>query len=66
MTEKQQKVLTFIKTYMEMKGWAPSMQNIADGLNLRSRSNIHRIIHELKSQGLLAIEPNKARTLKVK
>lgn len=66
MTEKQQKVLNFIKTYIEMKGFPPSMQNIASGLGLKSRSNIHRIIHELKSQGLLALEPNKVRTLKVK
>ena len=66
MTEKQQKVLNFIKTYIEMKGFPPSMQNIASGLGLKSRSNIHRIIHELKAQGLLAREPNKVRTLKVK
>jgi len=65
-TEKQQKVLNFIKTYIEMKGFPPSMQNIASGLGLKSRSNIHRIIHELKAQGLLGLEPNKVRTLKVK
>jgi len=66
MTEKQKKVLEFIKTYIEMKGFAPSMQNVAVGLGLRSRSNIHRIIHELKRQKMIDIEPNKVRTIKVR
>jgi repressor LexA len=65
MTERQKLVLEFIKTYWEMKGHAPSMQDVATGLNMKSRSNIHRIIHDLRKNGYLRLTPTQARTLKV-
>ena len=65
MTERQKLVLEFIKTYWDMKGHAPSMQDIATGLNMKSRSNIHRIIHDLRKNGYLRLKPTHARTLKV-
>lgn len=65
MTNRQQLVLDFIQTYIKMKGFAPSMQDIATGLGLKSRSNIHRVIHDLRRQGHLRLNPNKVRTVKV-
>lgn len=64
MTERQRLVLEFIQTYMKIKGVAPSMQDIATGLNLKSRSNIHRIVHALKERGLLSIRPRQVRTMR--
>lgn len=64
-THRQQLVLEFIKTYLQMKGHAPSMQDIATGLGMKSRSNIHRIVHSLRAQGLLSVRPNKFRAIKV-
>ena len=55
MTERQKLVLEFIKTYWDMKGHAPSMQDIATGLNMKSRSNIHRIIHDLRNPAMSII-----------
>ena len=65
MTNRQQLVLDFIQTYIKMKGFAPSMQDIATGLGLKSRSNIHRVIHDLRRKGHLRLNPNKVRTVKV-
>jgi len=65
MTEREYRVLEFIGTYIRLKGFAPSMQDIATGLDLRSRSNIHRIVHNLRRQGLIKMNPNKVRTMKV-
>ena len=65
MTERQRQVLEFIRVYVEMKGFAPSMQDIATGLGMKSRSNIHRVIHDLKKQGLLTLNAHKVRTLKL-
>jgi SOS-response transcriptional repressor LexA len=39
--------------------------DIATGLQLRSKSNIHRIVHDLKSKGLLQVKPYMVRSLKV-
>lgn len=66
MTERQRLVLEFIQTYIKMKGFAPSMQDIATGLGMKSRSNIHRIVHSLEQQGLLVTTPHKVRTMKLK
>jgi len=65
MTSRQQLVLDFIQTYIKMKGFAPSMQDIATGLGLKSRSNIHRVIHDLRRQGHLRLNPHKVRTVKI-
>ena len=65
-SKRQLLVLEFIKTYIEMKRHPPSMQDIATGLGMKSRSNIHRIIHSLREQGKLSLNPNKARTIEVR
>ena len=66
MTPKQKLVLDFIKTYMEIKGFAPSYANIATGIGLKSKSNIHRLVHELKKQGFLDVKPHLVRSIAVK
>jgi len=65
MTERQKMVLDFIELYIKMKGFPPSYMDIATGLNLRSKSNIHRLVHDLKNKGLLQIKPHMVRSLKV-
>jgi repressor LexA len=65
MTERQKMVLDFIELYIKMKGFPPSYMDIATGLNLRSKSNIHRLVHDLKDKGLLQIKPHMVRSLKV-
>lgn len=65
MTPKQKIALEFIKKYMEIKGYAPSYQNIAQGLGYKSKSNVHRIVHELQKQGVLDLEAHKIRSLRV-
>lgn len=66
MTGRQRAVLEFIQAYIKMKGFAPSMQDIATGMGLKSRSNIHRIIHTLEESGLLVTTPHKVRTMKLR
>ncbi len=65
MTERQKMVLDFINLYIKMKGFPPSYTDIATGMNLRSKSNIHRLVHDLKNKGLLSVKPHMVRSLKV-
>jgi repressor LexA len=65
MTERQKLVLDFINTFIKMKGFAPSYAEIARGLNMSSKSNIHRLVHTLKDRGLLKVQPHMIRSLKV-
>lgn len=65
MTERQKLVLDFIQTFIKMKGFAPSYAEIAQGLGMRSKSNIHRLVHTLREKGLLQVKPHMIRSLKV-
>ena len=63
MTPKQKLVLDFIQTYVKIKGFAPSYADIAHGLGLKSKSNIHRLVHELQKEGLVSIKPHLIRSM---
>jgi repressor LexA len=65
MTEKQKLVYDFIQAFIKMRGFSPSYSEIAQGLGMRSKSNIHRHIHTLKERGLLQIKPHMIRSMKV-
>ncbi len=64
-TDRQALVLEFIHAYIKLKGYPPSYNNIAQGMKLKSRSNVHRIVHTLRQKGYLRIQPHKFRSLKV-
>jgi SOS-response transcriptional repressor LexA len=65
MQEKHKLVLDFIKAYIKIHGVAPSYSVIARGLGLKSKSNIHRIIHILKDEGLVAVKPYQFNSIRV-
>jgi repressor LexA len=65
MTEKQKLVYDFIQAFIKLKGFAPSYSEIAQGLGMRSKSNIHRHIHTLREKGLLQIKPHMVRSMKL-
>jgi repressor LexA len=63
MTPKQKLVLDFVTTYIKIKGFAPSYADIAQGLQMKSKSNIHRLVHELRKEGHVRIQPHLVRSL---
>lgn len=65
MPEKHQLVLDFIRAYIRFHGMAPSYQTIATGLNMKSKANIHRIVHKLEEDGHLTIRPYKFNSIKL-
>ena len=65
LTPRQELVLEFVHAYIKLKGYAPSYNNIAQGLKLKSRSNIHRLVHTLRQKGYLRVQAHKFRSLKV-
>ena len=65
LTERQKVVLKFINLFIEIKGFPPCLREIAEGLNMKSRSNIHRIVHILQDKRYLRMMPLEARTIKV-
>lgn len=65
MPDKHQLVLDFIRAYIRMHGMSPSYQTIALAMNMKSKANIHRIVHKLQEDGHLTIRPYKFNSIKL-
>jgi len=65
MPEKHQLVLEFIRAYIKMHRMSPSYQTIALAMKMKSKANIHRIIHKLQDEGHLTIRPYKFNSIKL-
>ena len=53
LTSKQRAALVFIIDHQAKHGICPNYQEIADGLGLRAKSNIHRIVSALEERGYI-------------
>jgi len=53
LTNKQQLTLDFIQRYIAMHSVAPKLQEIADGIGIRSRGVAHRYVQALTDAGLV-------------
>jgi repressor LexA len=65
MTKRRQLVLDFIRAYIRLHGIPPSYEVIAKGIGLKSKSNIHRIVHRLKADGHLVTKPYKFHAIRL-
>ena len=53
MTRRQLQILEFIRSFLEEKGFAPTLQEIADHFSLRSLATVHKHLDNLAGQGYL-------------
>jgi repressor LexA len=65
LTRKQHELLTFIDKHLKETGVSPSFEEMKEGLNLRSKSGIHRLITALEERGFLRRHHHRARALDV-
>ena len=63
--ENQQKILDFIKSEIEDKGYPPSVREICAAVGLRSTSTVHAHLNNLEQQGLIRRDSTKPRALEV-
>jgi repressor LexA len=52
-TVKQHETLAFIRDYIAEHCYSPTFQEIADGIGVRSKSGVHRLISGLEERGLI-------------
>lgn len=65
-TPTQHKIYQFIKDYMQRNGISPSLQEIANGIGIKSRSLISRYVHILNKKGHLTFsEDNGYRRIRI-
>jgi repressor LexA len=65
LTDSQRKTLNFIQQYVARRGYAPKLQEIADGIGIRSRGVAHRYVQVLVKEGYLENESGRHRGLRL-
>ena len=63
--ENQQRILDFIKSEIEDKGYPPSVREICAAVGLRSTSTVHAHLNHLEEKGLIRRDSTKPRALEV-
>lgn len=64
-TDKQMKVLEYVKEQIRKKGYAPSVREICQALGLKSTSTVHGYLARLQKKGLIKKDPLKPRTITI-
>ena len=65
LTFKQEKLLKFIIDYQKQNNVTPSFDEMKDGLDLKSKSGIHRIVSALEERGYIKKLNNRARAIEI-
>jgi len=63
LSQKQVKVLEFLKDFIKEKGYAPSVREICDAVGLKSTSTAHGYLERLELKGFIKKDPQRPRTL---
>lgn len=63
--DNQQRILDFIKSEIQVKGYPPSVREIAQAVGLKSTSTVHGHLQRLEKRGLLHRDAMKPRAMEV-
>jgi repressor LexA len=63
--DNQQKILDFIRSEVQTKGYPPSVREIGDAVGLKSTSTVHGHLTRLEKKGLLHRDSMKPRAMEV-
>jgi repressor LexA len=65
LTRRQKDLLDYLATFIESKGYSPSYEEIASGMQLTSLATVHKHIQSLESKGYLKRGFNQSRSLEI-
>lgn len=65
LTDKQRDVLDYIQRYITLHTVSPKLQEIADGIGIRSRGVAHRYVQALTDAGYIKMESGKHRGIRL-
>jgi repressor LexA len=65
LTRRQKDLLDFLAAFIETKGYSPSYEEIAAGMQLTSLATVHKHIQSLESKGYLKRGFNQSRSLEI-
>ena len=64
-TDRSRQVYDFVRGYTLRRGYAPKLREIAHHLGIASRGVVHRYLRALEKEGLIRIEPDRARGIRL-
>lgn len=65
LTITQRKTLTFIRRYLNRRGYAPSLDEIAEGIGITSKGSVHRYVQALAEEGCIRLIPGRKRGIEL-
>jgi repressor LexA len=65
-TDRERQVYDFVRAYVARHGYAPKLREIATQLGIASRGTVHRYLRALQQEGLIAVEPDVSRGVRLK
>ena len=63
LAKRQQMILDYIKEQVQLKGYPPSVREIAEAVGLASSSTVHGHLSRLESKGYIRREPTTPRAI---
>ena len=63
LSDRQQAIIDFVDSHMELHGYPPTVREICTGVGLNSPSTVHAHLGRLERMGLLRRDPSKPRAL---
>ncbi len=65
LNEKEEKVLSYMKSYLKEWGYPPTVRDICAALQISSTSTVHKIIGELENKGYIHKQAGKRRAMDI-
>ena len=65
LTPRQHEALVFLAAYTKRTGYSPSFGEIAEALELASKSNVHRLVKALEERGYIRRLPHRSRAIQI-
>src|SRR5260370_5926786 len=65
LTERQAKILDYIRRVTRERSYPPSVREIGENVGLSSSSTVHNHLNQLERRGLIKRDPSKSRTVQL-
>src|SRR5690625_2245991 len=65
LSKRQQMIFDFIKSEVQLKGYPPSVREIAKAVGLASSSTVHGHLSRLEDKGYIRRDPTKPRAIEI-
>jgi repressor LexA len=65
LTERQQQVLDYIRSTVDVRGYPPSVREIGEAVGLSSPSSVHAQLNSLVQAGVIKKDPSKPRAIMI-